>query len=318
MRSLTSKLAIPCMLVAILASSLEASIDETASYETFDLASIEQKEGEKIEKFLKKTVPGLDVSYREVFDTIIAEGHRVYLKGGVIRDLVIDPDSEPNDVDFGFSCTQEELKTILTKNRWQYTSLPDYPVITIGDRDGAFLEGLPKRFTVATNENQLEFTVNNIFYSVNDRKFIMDYELGIKDLLDRRLRVLAKDWDKWLIGDSRHVYYKIFRFWKMVGKGYIYQSDFEEFIREKTLIALNEDGEFFREEIFAYFSSHFHAFDEVSAGARIIMGDDWYQKQIASIKDQLEAEYNFRNTEYDKFTYFKDEDDVTSMTSRIQ
>lgn len=259
---------------------------------------------EIIETFLTNPVPGLSVSYRDVFDAIIADGHQVYLKGGMIRDLILSPNTLPNDVDFGFSCTQEELIAILAKKRWQYTAMPDYPVIRIGDRAGPFLEGLPKRFTITEDENELEFTVNNIFYSVADQKFILDYQTGLKDLFDRRIRVLSNDWETWF-RTGFGSYYKIFRFWKMVGKGFIYRADFEEFIRKKTLQALEEDKDLFREEILNYFSGHIHAYDEIAAGARIIMGEEWYIENIASNKDKFQAKHDLWRAEDERFTFFK-------------
>lgn len=260
---------------------------------------------ETIEKFLENRVPGLDASYREVFDAIIAEGHQVYLKGGVIRDLILSPGTRANDVDFGFSCTEEELIEILVKNHWQYTALPDYPVITIGDIRGVFMEGLPKRFTITEDENELEFTVNNIFYSVADQQFIMDYQTGLKDLLDRRIRVISNDWEGWLYGKDFDRYSKIFRFWKMVGKGFIYRADFEDFIRSKTFKALEEDETLFREELFEYFSDHMHAYDEVSAGARAIMGEEWYEKYIACNKEKFKIRRDIWCAENEKFTFFR-------------
>ena len=99
-----------------------------SEYQT--LGELEQNDQtEKIEIYLQRLVPGLSASYREVIDELITEGHHVYLRGGIIRDLLSITTSEPNDVDLDYTGDVEDLIAICEKNHWRYTHFPKRQII---------------------------------------------------------------------------------------------------------------------------------------------------------------------------------------------
>jgi len=273
------------------------SINKLADYETVEL----------IEDYLQKQVPGLTVSYREVFDAIITEGYDVYVKGGLIRDLLQVDGSQPVDVDFSYSCTADQLETILTNHQWQYTRLPGYDFVDIGDHEALFLEGTPLSWSLIENEYKLDFTVNNILYYLNTKTFIENSEVGIKDVRNRKLSIIAEDWRRWLYADDpeEKSATKIFRFWKMVAKGYIYTVEFEELVRNEALSREKTYPEYFKKELVEYLASHYRTHEEVVLGARIIMGNDWVEKHVVPLETEItRMEQDFKK-ELDEYTFFK-------------
>ncbi|MEC7839380.1 MAG: hypothetical protein VX777_05025 [Chlamydiota bacterium] len=249
-----------------------------------------KREVEITEKFLQRQVPGLSVSYRDVFNAIISEGHQLYIKGGFFRDLLSEDYVEPNDIDFGYSCSKEQLIEIIDKHQWKYTVIPNSKRVIIGEGNGQFLEGVQQEIFKPTDINQVEYTVNTIFYDVNARRFLEEHKVGIEDLEIKRLNVLSDDLKTWLyISSKSHPFQRIFRFWRMVGKGYSYSINLEKFIKNEIANHLEESPEHFQEEVIDFASTHFHSFDELVRGCSAIMGYEWCQKHLIPFKDEAEA-----------------------------
>lgn len=247
---------------------------------------------EVIEQFLQNTVPGLEVSYRDVFNACIAEGHDIYIKGGLIRDLLSPYKQTPHDLDFMFTGSKEQIIKILQKHHWKYTVSPGYSIIVIGDRDGVFTEGTPYKLFFAENEFQKEFTVNNIYYHVNTKKFVFDSADGLEDLESYRLNIKSENWEQWLYGSPGYYKYaKLFRVWKMVGKGYIHQTRLEDFIREQTFLAQSSNEQLFLAELLEYLSNHVEAYDDIANGCKAIMGQEWFHKNMESLFKNKDSYY---------------------------
>jgi hypothetical protein len=292
-----------CVLTTVFSGVKANATDDHFSYRSGKVKGYEKKV-EVIENFFQKTVPGLDVSYREAFDILIADGQDIYVKGGLIRDLLAPVPKVPHDVDFVFSGTKEEILAVANKHKWQYTTQPDYSLIAIGDYSRVCLEGVSREGFLPTNKNQLEFTINNIYYHVNSRSFVVDSEQSFEDLEHSRLRVLAKDWKEWLYGShGRYRYAKLFRVWKMIGKGYIYQIDFETFIRKETLNAQEDDIEGFNKELLKYLSNHFESFEDISRGSYAVMGDEWQSQFILTLREEAEKGNQLVAEKMKEFTF---------------
>lgn len=287
-------------------SGLEATgIEGELSYQKEFRQDYAQKV-EIIETFFQTTVPGLDVSYRDVFNTLIEEGQDIYVKGGLIRDLLSPNPQRPHDVDFVFSGTKEDILAVVNKYQWQHTTQPDYSLITIGDYKSICLEGVSKSGYLPTNDNQLEFTINNIFYHVNSRSFVTNSKESFEDLDYSRLRVRAEDWKEWLYGShGSYRYAKLFRVWKMIGKGYIYQIDFESFIKKETLTAQKDDCELFNEELLKYLSNHYESFDDIARGALAVMGGEWQAEYVLTLQQEAEKKSHSVFEKMEEFTFFK-------------
>src|SRR5690606_40124502 len=136
------------------------------------------------------------------------EGHDVYLRGGVLRDLLSNSPSEPNDIDFDYTGSLEDLLHILDKHQWTYTHLPERQIVIIGDHRSCSMDALPVYIAIDSGEDSLEFTVNNIFYHCNTKTFLRGSEIGLRDLEYGRINILNEDWHKWLYNGNAHEYYK--------------------------------------------------------------------------------------------------------------
>lgn len=263
-----------------------------------------QEQSERIEAYLQRNVPGLSASFKEVIDALIAEGHHVYLTGGVVRDLLSLNCIQPNDVDLDYLGTVEELIAILEKKQWRYTRLPEQNLVIIGDHRAGSIDAMPIKEGKGANEYTLEFTINNIFYHCNTRAFTPGSLIGLTDLQNERLNIVAADWEQWLYQPQGHRYYKIFRFWKMVGKGYVYSLKLARFIQEETEKSLLADPEGFHGEMLNFMSKHMSSFDELNRGCMAIMGYEWALDNCAVLKDDAQKLQDVFEAKKDRHTRF--------------
>jgi hypothetical protein len=279
--------------------------DYQLTYEKVENYDYDDEKTQTIELFLQKTVPGLDVTYRKVFNTFIDEGLEIYIKGGFIRDLLAPVPHEPHDVDFVFSGTKDELEAILKKHQWQYMTKPNYSLITIGDRKKICMEGVTIDRFLPRNVNLLEFTINNIYYCVNTRTFLVNSGESFDDLENNRLRIIADDWKEWLYSShGGYRYARLFRVWKMIGKGYIYQVQLERFIQKEALLAQQDDETNFNNELLWYLSSHVESFDDINRGCFTVMGEEWQSKFLSVLKKEAEQRDKKIYDDLERFTYF--------------
>lgn len=269
------------------------------------LGEIEEfAKSEKIEVFLKKQVPGLSVSYRGLIDVLIEEGCHVYLRGGVVRDVLSFSKIEPNDVDLDYTGKVDQLIAICQKYHWQFTHFPGRKIVTIGDPLKGGIDAMPMRWDEKTdNESMLEFTINNIFYHCNTRSFTKSSEAGLKDLTYDRINILTENWKAWLYQGGIHPYYKVFRFWKMVGKGYVFSQRLQDFFIEETKLIMNNDPKGWENDLFEHLSSHFFAYDDIFHGAIAIMGYDWTEEHLSAHKEKMEHLYYKILREKEQNTY---------------
>jgi len=258
-----------------------------------------------IEMFLQRTVPGLSVSYAEVFQVMIAKGYNIYLIGGTIRDLLLDDPVPPNDVDFVYSCTSDELEALLIEQQWFYTRLPSKTLFEIGDLNGQYLQGVRETSSFSDDVNQKDFTVNQMIYDVKNHCFLEKSRQGFIDLKSKQLRVPSADWKKWIFDNSpKKRIDKIFRFWKMVAKGYSYSSEFEEFIRNETLFMEENEPEFLRAELIRYFSGHIENYEEAVIGCKIIMGREWCETNFMSLYNEFQLQNRHKKHLTSQYTHF--------------
>ncbi len=273
--------------------------------------TIHQQENEdKIEAYLQNQVPGLNVSYRDVIDAMIEHGFEVFLKGGVIRDLISHVPSEPQDVDLGFNGKLDDLEQLLKKKGWMYYRKPEGWILIIGDHRSNFIEAVPiisQDFGENSNDYK-EFTINSIYYSCNSKCFLSDSIEGLKDLSQDRLKTFTDDWQKWLQSTVTLKYYKIFRFWKMVGKGYVFNVKFGDFLACETQNNIANDKEEFIFELRNYLSKHFHSFDDVYHGCIAAMGYEWAKEHLYFLKDEALQRSLEIDSEMDLYTYFPTND----------
>lgn len=258
-----------------------------------------------VENFLDRQVPGLNVSYNTVIQSMIDEGWDVYIRGGAMRDLLAPDPKDPKDIDFDYSGNAEDLKVILDKNQWQYTQLPGRSTIVIGDHRGIHMEAVPLSVAFGHGESSLEFTINNIFYHNNKKELVPGTEIGVVDLNYKRLNILTPNLHAWLYRKGRHPYERIYRSWNMIGKGFVYSIDFANFLNREAVKKMHRYPDLFREEMLHYLGAHYDSFDDVYYGAIAIMGYDWAQEQLIPLKEEAEQRSLKGQETRDQFTYFK-------------
>ena len=274
----------------------------------------EKQNIQRLETYLQRNVPGLPITYCTVIDSIIAEGFDVYLKGGILRDLFSCPPEEPNDVDFTFSGSVDDIRAIFQKHGWTYFHKPGKPKITIGNDETHYMDGVPLKDFDIHDVNALEFTVNNIFYHCNTKSFVNSSKLAIQDAVMKQLKVLSNDWEMWLFGDHDHSYYKIFRFWKMIGKGYHSSPKFTQFMQEKTFEVIKKDKINFGNELLNYLAGHFKNFDTIANGCSEIMTDAWSNKNVYPLRPHAMMKY-VKKKENRKKHIYRDKDKLTADKS---
>lgn len=241
---------------------------------------------QRIEGYFYTKVPGMDITYRDVFNMIMDEGYNVWLTGGAIRDLILSDDPELNDMDFSFDCTIEQLEEILTRNEVLYTKIPNYLVINIGTKEGVPMEGIESTYAVHAKDEEREFTVNNIYYHVNTATFEQEFKKGIQDLKERKLAVKAKNLSEWLYGGQSERPIKIFRYWKMLGKGFSASPELERFMAYESVKAFKKDPDAFKNHLLNYIGSHFASFDQVRRGCLRTMGSKWTRENFEVLYEQ--------------------------------
>lgn len=261
-----------------------------------------------IERFLLNQVPGLLVSYRTVFDRIIQEGISVFLSGGIIRDLCGRISTTPFDVDFSFNCDVERIVEIAKGNGWKYSKRPLFPVIQIGNRKECCMQGISTTYTINCPPHALEFGLNSVFYDYRFKTIIDPTSQGCEDILYRRLKIHLKDKKKWLFGDSMgYRYNKIFRFWKLIERGFKPEASTQSFIIKQTAIAIQTDRSLFIKELIECFGKEDSR--KYTLGCSYLMGKEWTERFIIPEQGKIE---NFRQTInriWDSYTF---QDDITS------
>lgn len=261
-------------------------IEETVG--SFTVNETELEHSQKIEEYLKNIVPGLDHSYRDIFNMIIKEGHNVWLTGGAIRDLLAPEPSAPNDLDFTFDCTRDEIQRILRTNGVPYI-IPNSYLINIGLKDTVNMGGLESIYAFHAKDEELEFTVNTVHYHLNTSSFEGRFKKGLKDLIDKKIIVKTRDLDTWLYGWPSARPTKIFRYWKMRGKGFHSVSHLERFIVYEAVKAFKQDPEAFRMQLLNYLGTHFSCFGQIRNGCAQTMGAKWCRENYDSLYLKAQA-----------------------------
>ena len=93
------------------------------------------------------------------------------------------------------------------------------------------------------------------------------------------------------------------RFWKMVGKGYVYSMELQNFFYQETSNIIKEDSERFRRDISHYLSAHLYSFDDVYHGAIAIMGYEWAHENVFKVKGEVTERQALIHSERDQHTF---------------
>mmetsp|Transcript_21226 Transcript_21226/g.41520 ORF Transcript_21226/g.41520 Transcript_21226/m.41520 type:complete len:503 (+) Transcript_21226:48-1556(+) len=145
-----------------------------------------------LEQYRDKQVPGLDATFREVFNAIHQEGNcHLWLIGGSVRDLLAG--LPPNDFDCMALCVSGDLSNIVSvaeNHSWAHeVSFGD--IFTIGTKESDnYLEGFPAQH-MFTNHLVPEFTTSILLWALSTDNIIDPTGTGLSDAENKLLRPAA-------------------------------------------------------------------------------------------------------------------------------
>jgi hypothetical protein len=152
-----------------------------------------------------------------IFDKLQAEGLKLFLHGGIIRDMIKGVRS--SDIDILFDRDVSSVKALCDKLNWPCsTVLIREQYINFGTDKGASIEGgnLSKAFMTPVWEQ--ENSINSFAYDLQNDILIDITGFGLVDIIHNKFRLGVKpaDWPKWARSDAK----RPFRYFKMLEKGY--------------------------------------------------------------------------------------------------
>ena len=134
-----------------------------------------------------------ETTFNEIFEMVLAQGHEVYIYGGVLRDVFMYGPGLADDVDVAFSCTVAQLVGWCEERGWvkedcklktdEATGEVRWDYIAIGAGKEKF-SGHPLNADCAG-----EFTFNCMLYDLRRRVLIDATGWGVRDAVRRELRI---------------------------------------------------------------------------------------------------------------------------------
>ncbi len=257
-----------------------------------------------IDKFFLKKVPGLNISYGQIFDIFNKNGIDIYVSGGAIRDLLGIRSSSVIDIDFSFTGNVEKIVEIAKENFWQFSKRPDFPVIQIGIRKDCCLQGISVDYTLKAPIESLDFCLNNITYHYNAKQLIDRTGKGFDAIFKQKLNIPLEDREKWLGGEVfGSIYNKIFRTWKMLGRGYGLEPSLHSFLYSKTIKFLQTDRQEFLENMIFYLGRDYDDYDSYLIGSGLLMGNKWKNEVITPLENEILSSFKNKEELWESYTF---------------
>jgi hypothetical protein len=259
-----------------------------------------------IDSFFNNTLPGVGISYHEVFQVFVNAGINVYISGGCIRDLLLQRERSVIDIDFSFDCDENKMMNIAAKHQWLYAKREDFPVIIIGERKKCCMQGISTKFTIDAPLQANEFPINSIYYHYNNKQLIDKTDRGFEDLFQMLIKIPMKEHEKWLQGDLMGPgYHKIFRFWKMLGRGFIPDAATQTFLMKKTEEFFKENKSQFLEQVISCIGIDYDDKLSFFKGAGMLMGKKWDNEVLKPLEQEIEKKYHLKESWWEKSTHNK-------------
>jgi hypothetical protein len=156
-------------------------------------------------------------TFGEIVDILLAAGIKVFLHGGIVRDIFTNTRS--TDIDIVFDVGVPMIKKLCDREGWPCAQvMVQEQYINFGTDKGISLEGSHLRQSFAVPIHHHEATVNDLSYDMGNQVLVDFSGYGISDVIARRLRLtpLPKYWPRWAGDDFK----KPLRFFKLIQKGY--------------------------------------------------------------------------------------------------
>lgn len=159
-----------------------------------------------------------------------------FIFGGFVRDVVAKT-SCSNDLDITYKGTKEHLESCCLKNKLLFKSHGDFiRIIRNVDDKHTFVEGMNSQHSIdCESPYELDFTINTLYYDLNDQAIADMTGRGIDDINNRILTIPCPEdkdhFDKWIDGDKTpYKFRKAFRFYDFVGRGFIPSDRLSTFV----------------------------------------------------------------------------------------
>jgi hypothetical protein len=172
---------------------------------------------QKVGQILNRQLGSAKVTVRTIFEKLNDNGIKVYLKGGIVRDIFTGVDSV--DVDAIFDSDINKVKAICDAEGWIVDNLvPKYQSMNIGGAKGVSIDLVNLKATFLSSDIEHEFTVNDLVFDWRANVLIDVSGYGIFDVLNRVIRISPTPnlYIKWASNDWK----KPLRYFKLLMKGY--------------------------------------------------------------------------------------------------
>jgi hypothetical protein len=209
------------------------------------------------------------IKFGQVFHAFADAGACVFIVGGAVRDLLQGDASGIADIDMAIDMSAQAMVAFAKQNGWVVTRFTKFGMLAFGDRDGmcsvvpslsgwflmfvflscvcAATPNLEAKCIAGLNSDRVrsvaattsgsalflepitrDFACNALYYCPLNHVVIDPCGSGVADACAKRLSIPVEPalWERWLCGNPT----KLFRFWKMVSKGYTPASDVAEFV----------------------------------------------------------------------------------------
>lgn len=253
----------------------------------------------RLESYFSQLAPGLNVSYREVFNALERHFCVPYVVGGLIRDILWQRDGL--DTDIGFTCPLAEIKQICENHGWPVLLRPSKDYMRMG-KSGVTdpIEGKPVEDSLYAPIASLEYTVNSLAYDAGINSAIIDRTgHGVDDDRSKTIRIPGdrSEWDGWAEGPDGTV--KIFRFWKLRAKPKVFKAELatQAFIIGELKKRMSGDRKQETQDVGRKQLSHYLlGLDSEEAQEKLgfirdamieDIGEDWYNLHIRPLEPQL-------------------------------
>jgi len=157
-------------------------------------------------------------TFGEIVDILLAADIKVFLHGGIVRDLLTNTRS--TDIDIVFDVGVPRIKEICEREGWPCAQvMVQEQYINFGQDKGISLEGGSIRQSFIVPIHYHEATVNDLSYDMSNQILVDFSGYGLVDVLEHRLRITPhpKYWPRWAADDFK----KPLRFFKLIQKGFV-------------------------------------------------------------------------------------------------
>lgn len=173
---------------------------------------------DKIKRLMKFKPSDLENrSIGEIINKLQENGAKIFLHGGIIRDIFLGVKSHDIDIIFDFNikkiekiCKDENYPCSEIIHKAQY--------VNFGTEKGGSLEGANLGTTLLNPLYEHEASVNDLIYDLQNNILIDLTGFGLYDVINRLIRLSAKpdEWIKWADSDFK----RPFRYFKLIEKGF--------------------------------------------------------------------------------------------------